>query len=421
MHLAEFASGLPRYELCLGEGLMESRGLQILSFLLVAVAQGFAAVDGLSASSEFYFNVLMVSRIGLALAGSVLLLLVAIERRKPLAEGSASLLFLAVALSESFLAYLQADVFGLSYLIVAVSLVLSSAISFVSLGTSLLAMLPSQLTILAAPLLSLPISTWTNQILATQSLILPVTTLVMSFIIWLLNALHLHRRTVTAKLRSMQKRQDILQAQMFLLRKQPRTLQLPPLHETVRERVGDQHAGAKQESISDQVLLDDVIDLLRESISHVQSKFSDRKTMRVTLDLPAPMSLPVAVAAEKTDLRNLFVSAISKSISSLNGEDGVVRIALRVGYKAASVTIEDNGWGLREKFSPNSSIGDELSLREIQAMVSFWGGRLEVLSRLGVGSRMSMELVRVDAFATEAHGDSSEQQADAASHITTGS
>lgn len=202
---------------------------------------------------------------------------------------------------------------------------------------------------------------------------------------------------------------------------------MPDLHETVRVKIGDQHAGAQQESVSDQVLLIDMIDLLREAISQAQAKYSEKKSMRVTLDLPAPMSLPVAVAAEKNDLRNLFSSAISKSIASLNGEQGVVRVTLRVGYKAASVTIEDNGWGLREKFSPNSASAHELSLREMQAMVSFWGGRLEVLSRLGVGSRMSFELIRVDAFAagyesaTQERAAGNDFEADPTTHITAGS
>ena len=78
-----------------------------------------------------------------------------------------------------------------------------------------------------------------------------------------------------------------------------------------------------------------------------------------------------------------------------------MRVGLRVGYKGVSITIEDNGWGLREKFSADSGTANELTLREMQGMVSFWGGRLEVLSRLGVGSRMCVELVRVDAFATD--------------------
>ena len=407
---------------------MESRRLQILSFSLVATAMAFAGFKGLTQASEFYFYVLMVSRIVLSLTGVALLLLVTTEKTKPFAEGTASLLFLAVALTESFLAYLQADVFGFSYLIVCVALVLSSAISFLSLSTSLLAMLPSQITILAAPLLSLPISIWSDRIRATQSLLLPGVTLFASSLIWFFNSVYLHRKTVAAKLKTMHKRQDILQAQMFLLRKQPRILKLPPLHEMVRERVGDQHSGTKQESVSDQVLLVDVIDILREAIGQAQTKYAEKKTMTVTLDLPAPMSLPVAVAAEKNDLRNLFTSALSKSIGSLNGEQGVVRVALRVGYKAASVTIEDNGWGLREKFSPNAAVTYELSLREIQAMVSFWGGRLEVLSRLGVGSRMSIELIRVDAYATDAHKDETQErnilnelEANPTSHVTTGS
>lgn len=391
----------------------------------------FAAVDGLSQANQFYFHVLVVSRAMLCLAGISLLVLVTTEKTKPLAEGTTSLFFLAVALSESFLSYLQADVFGLSYLIVSIALVMSSAISFLSLGTSLFAMLPSQLTILGAPLLSLPVATWNDRLQLTQNLILPVVTIGASFVIWLLNSVYVHRKSVSAKLKTMQRRQDILQAQMFLLRKQPRVLQLPPVVESRRERVVDQHAGVKQETISDQISLEDVIDLLRESISQVQSKFSDKKSMRVALDLPGAMSLPVAIAAEKNDLRNVLTSAISKSIGSLNGDQGVVRVALRVGYKAASVTIEDNGWGLREKFSPNSSVSHELSLREIQAMVSFWGGRLEVLSRLGVGSRMSMELIRVDAFATDTHDadrndDSIERskrnelQANSTSHTSTG-
>lgn len=341
-----------------------------------------------------------------------------------------SLLLVLSAMVASFLAYLQADVFGPAYLVVSLALVLSSAINFLSLQVSLLALLVSELTILAAPLLRLPPATWSDRVLATRALLLPAITILVSFVIWFLNSISLHRKATNSKLKNMQRRQEILQAQMLLIKKQPRTLKLPPLSEFVRPNTVDQHGGAKQKTVSDQVLLSELIDFIRESISVAQSKVSEEKASRLTLNLPAPMSLPIAVAAEKNDLKNMVTSALAKSLNSLNGEDGVVRVTLKVGYKAVSITIEDNGWGLREKFSPNAVGDHELSLREIQAMVSFWGGRLEVLSRLGVGSRIHFELVRVDAFSSDETIESKEEKpkeitdefkADATSRITTGS
>lgn len=410
---------------------MESRILQLFSFLVVAVSLSLAAVQSLSDVSATYFYPLVISRLLLALAGGVLFLYVYGEKEKSLPEGSVSLVFLIVALSESFQAYLQANVTGLSYAILSVSLVISSSISFLSLRTSLVSMLPSQLTILAAPLLSLPLGVWSDRVLTTQALLMPVVALLMSTAIWLCNSVYVHRKTVTSKVKSMHRRQELLQAQMLLLRKQPLEARKSiVIEEVVREKVVDDHASVQQQNISDQVLFSELIEILREAVSEAQVRLIGSRPLRMGLDLPAPMTLPIAVAAERGDLKAVFASALNKSIGSLNGDQGIVRVSARVGYKSVSVAIEDNGWGLREKFSSSISMPDrlELSLREIQGVVSFWGGRLEVLSRLGVGSRMNIELTRVDAYSTDADSKTDlkneavhEFKVDPSPHITIGS
>lgn len=103
---------------------------------------------------------------------------------------------------------------------------------------------------------------------------------------------------------------------------------------------------------------------------------------------------------------------IDKSISSISGGVGVVRVSLRVGLRSVSVAVEDNGRGFSDDLIRRSlrrALGgpetpDELApsthsiyaVERMRRLAHDWGGRSESVSRLGAGSRTDVELPRAD-------------------------
>ncbi len=316
--------------------------------------------------------------------------------------------FLGVALLEAVLAFLQGTVTGLSYMVLCMSLVLAAANNTLDLPNSLMAFLPSQIFILAAPLLALPMASWHQRVNLTAQLLLPILTLLGSTVLWVFAALRSERRTVQRQLKRVLQAQDLLKAQVGAL-----------LSEKIKNK-GSEEARQNTalsttlaQTVSNPYALEELVKLvatglenLRETSATLRFKrepaieFQDAEVRQTTL--------PVLVAMDKADFAMVYASLLKRSLLSLNGESGLIRVSVRVGLQNVVVTIEDNGWGFREKFlqiksaekasAQASEVG--ISLLEAQALLKFWGGRLEVLSRLGVGSRVILELARVDAFAS---------------------
>lgn len=67
--------------------------------------------------------------------------------------------------------------------------------------------------------------------------------------------------------------------------------------------------------------------------------------------------------------------------------EGVIRLSIRCGLRVIEVAVEDNGRGLT---TPHLHIED--GLNELKDLAPKWGGKLDRLTRLGVGSRTALEL-----------------------------
>ena len=123
----------------------------------------------------------------------------------------------------------------------------------------------------------------------------------------------------------------------------------------------------------------------------------------VKLSLTAPMGtgLPIAVRGSITTITSWIKSSVLTSIESLGGfPDGAVRVSIRPGLSALQILIEDNGRGFSESIlSKMGQTPDRVSMTEIREGVERLGGRFDLQARLGVGSRLLIELPRVDAFA----------------------
>jgi hypothetical protein len=67
--------------------------------------------------------------------------------------------------------------------------------------------------------------------------------------------------------------------------------------------------------------------------------------------------------------------------------EGVVRLSVRYGLRVIEIAVEDNGRGLASR-----NVSAENSLTTLREEVQAWGGKLDRIARLGVGSRTSLEL-----------------------------
>ncbi len=125
--------------------------------------------------------------------------------------------------------------------------------------------------------------------------------------------------------------------------------------------------------------------------------------IRLTLTSPADGgSQPVAVRGDLSAIYLWLKSSVVASISGVGGfSGGVVRVSLQPSYSSISISVEDNGRGLGSgAHVTQKALEGLLSLTEIRNAVEESGGRFDLQARLGVGCRVTIELPRVDAFAT---------------------
>lgn len=125
------------------------------------------------------------------------------------------------------------------------------------------------------------------------------------------------------------------------------------------------------------------------------------RPVKLSLTAPVGVGLPIAVRGSVATITAWMKSAILTSIESLGGfPDGAVRVSIRPGLSALQILVEDNGRGFGEAIlAKMGQSPDRVSLTDVRAAVERLGGRFEIQARLGVGSRLSIELPRVDAFA----------------------
>jgi len=125
------------------------------------------------------------------------------------------------------------------------------------------------------------------------------------------------------------------------------------------------------------------------------------RPVKLVLTAPVGTGLPIAVRGSILSITSWMKSSILNSIESLGGfPDGTVRVSIRPGLTALQILIEDNGRGFGESIlSKMGQASDRVSVNEIRKGVERLGGRFDIQARLGVGSRLVIELPRVDALA----------------------
>ena len=126
--------------------------------------------------------------------------------------------------------------------------------------------------------------------------------------------------------------------------------------------------------------------------------------VRLTLTAPTDISLPMAVRGSVHELREILALVFEQAAVSIGTTraptlDGMVRASLRPSPGSLSIVIEDNGRGFNDVMLARVSPSNSQKWTEVRARTEIVGWTYNRQSRLGVGSRVAIELPRVDAFA----------------------
>lgn len=150
---------------------------------------------------------------------------------------------------------------------------------------------------------------------------------------------------------------------------------------------------------SETVSFDEIDASARRLLEEARAAVEGRP-VRLSLTAPTGTGLPVAIRGSMSEVTAWLKSAILNSIEALGGfPDGMVRVELKPGLNTLTISVEDNGRGFGESLlSKMGQASDRMTLADVRAAVERTGGRFDIQARLGVGSRLSMELPRVDAF-----------------------
>jgi light-regulated signal transduction histidine kinase (bacteriophytochrome)/ActR/RegA family two-component response regulator len=149
---------------------------------------------------------------------------------------------------------------------------------------------------------------------------------------------------------------------------------------------------------------------VRALLTEVRSELAaDAAKMAVKIDLPAPAAT-AWVHADRARLHQVLVNLLSNAIKyNQRGGRARVTIAEAPDPDRLRITVEDSGEGLSPQqiehlFEPFNRLGREgqniggsgIGLLITRQLVQFMGGRIEVESRPGAGSRFSVDLLRAD-------------------------
>lgn len=136
----------------------------------------------------------------------------------------------------------------------------------------------------------------------------------------------------------------------------------------------------------------------REVLDEARLKVEGKK-IRLLLTAPVGASVPLSVNGEASSVARWIRALVANSLDSVGGfPDGVVRVTLRPGLTSLMISIEDNGRGFNDDLLTKLGASQEgrMSSQEVKREVEAIKGRFDVQARLGVGSRLSIELLRVD-------------------------
>lgn len=147
-------------------------------------------------------------------------------------------------------------------------------------------------------------------------------------------------------------------------------------------------------------------DLIGGEVERFSGELIDPSKIKISFVYPREVPIPIEVLGSIQTLRSVLRGLLNLAHDSLVGGEGVIRVGIRLGINSVSLSVEDNGRGLNEAFILRLQEKGVLSqatgrwdLKSLRQAAETSGWRFEMLARLGVGARVTLELPRVDAFA----------------------
>ena len=151
-------------------------------------------------------------------------------------------------------------------------------------------------------------------------------------------------------------------------------------------------------------------ELLMAEMDRLSAEIVKRPKIKLSFISPREVPVPLAVKGQVDTLRAVLHGLLAQALDSMIADEGVIRVGLRPGLRSVSITIEDNGRGLNEAFLLKlqekgvlARSSDRWDIKRIRRAAEVSGWRFEMLARLGVGARVTLEMPRVDAFALGAN------------------
>lgn len=148
----------------------------------------------------------------------------------------------------------------------------------------------------------------------------------------------------------------------------------------------------------------EIQEIAKKAVEAAKLSIPEKTRVQLLLAQPSDMKSPIAVRFDgSVQLEKVLVSCLRQGIEALGGADGSVRVSLHAGVSQVTIAIEDNGRGLKQDILNKlgaADVSDRMKLDEVRSAVEACEGRFEYQARLGVGARVTLDLVRVDAFAT---------------------
>lgn len=160
-------------------------------------------------------------------------------------------------------------------------------------------------------------------------------------------------------------------------------------------------SSASQEDVSTNLLSS----LLDPLITEKRMEFRSKTGVTIELSLDAA-SYGLFTLADPRELKRVISNLVNNSVEALFDERGIVWVRLSSGKGSVHIRVEDNGRGVEPDIlsrlqslggSHGKSGGSGLGLSHARKCAESWGGRLDISSRPGKGTRVVLSLPQAPA------------------------
>ncbi|MCC5850418.1 MAG: PAS domain-containing protein [Verrucomicrobia bacterium] len=139
--------------------------------------------------------------------------------------------------------------------------------------------------------------------------------------------------------------------------------------------------------------------LLRDTLKSMEKEIEDRG---VWVEQTLPPSVPI-LSLDKGQMQQAFYNLIRNAVQAMT-DGGVLRIGIAVSAEEVAVSFRDSGSGIRpedlgavfEPFRTTKSEGTGLGLMIVQRIMQDHGGQIEIETRPGEGTTVTLLLSRND-------------------------